>query len=137
MVGFASPAALLQSKLGVKVRVLDPTPNCPASTVAEQVLGSFRDAEAVKAFAQGVDVLTVEIEHIDVDALEVGGGWVLRGLGVGWVRGGRGCGGGQWGDLHTFCTSLYSAYHAQPGIIRDAPPPTLSFPPAGSGCDGH
>ena len=36
-----------------------------------QVVGSFRDPEAVKAFAQGVAVLTVEIEHIDADAMEV------------------------------------------------------------------
>ena len=57
--------------MGVKIKVLDPTPNCPASVVAEQVVGSFRDAEAVKAFAQGVDVLTVEIEHIDADAMQV------------------------------------------------------------------
>lgn len=42
----------LQAKMGVKLKVLDPTPNCPASVVAEQVVGSFRDPEAVKAFAQ-------------------------------------------------------------------------------------
>lgn len=58
------------AKMGVKIKVLDPTPNCPASTVAEQVIGSFRDPEAVKQFAAGVDVLTVEIEHIDADAME-------------------------------------------------------------------
>ena len=56
--------------MGITVKVLDPTPNCPASTVAEHVLGSFRDAAAVKTFAAGVDVLTVEIEHIDADAME-------------------------------------------------------------------
>eukprot|EP00887_Chlorella_sp_A99_P006268 scaffold3.g6268.t1 len=56
------------AKMGVRVKVLDPTPACPASPVAEQVVGSFRDAEAVRAFAAGVDVLTVEIEHIDADA---------------------------------------------------------------------
>jgi phosphoribosylaminoimidazole carboxylase len=58
------------AKMGVTIKVLDPTPNCPASTVAEQVVGSFRDPEAVKKFAAGVDVLTVEIEHIDADAME-------------------------------------------------------------------
>lgn len=57
--------------MGVTIKVLDPTPNCPASVVAEQTVGSFRDAEAVKAFAKGVDVLTVEIEHIDADAMQV------------------------------------------------------------------
>jgi len=58
------------AKMGVTIKVLDPTPKCPASIVAEQVIGSFRDAEAVKKFAATVDVLTVEIEHIDADAME-------------------------------------------------------------------
>jgi phosphoribosylaminoimidazole carboxylase (NCAIR synthetase) len=40
--------------------------------VAEQTLGSFRDPEAVREFAKGCDVLTVEIEHIDADAMQVG-----------------------------------------------------------------
>ena len=56
--------------MGVELRVLDPTPDCPAAGVARQTVGSFRDAAAVKAFAQGCDVLTVEIEHIDAGALE-------------------------------------------------------------------
>ena len=29
----------LQAKMGIKLKVLDPTPNCPASAVAEQVRG--------------------------------------------------------------------------------------------------
>ena len=35
-----------------------------------QVVGSFRDPEAVRAFAEGVDVLTVEIEHVDAEAMQ-------------------------------------------------------------------
>jgi phosphoribosylaminoimidazole carboxylase len=58
------------AKMGIRVKVLDPTPGCPASCVAEQTVGSFRDAEAVKSFAAGLDVLTVEIEHIDADAMD-------------------------------------------------------------------
>lgn len=62
---------ILQAPLGLRIRVLDPTPDCPASTVgAEQVQGSFRDPESIRAFSQGVDMLTVEIEHVDADALE-------------------------------------------------------------------
>ena len=34
------------------------------------MVGSFRDAAAVRAFADDVDVLTVEIEHIDADAMQ-------------------------------------------------------------------
>lgn len=33
-------------------------------------VGSFRDPEAVREFAKGCDVLTVEIEHIDADAMQ-------------------------------------------------------------------
>lgn len=58
------------AKMGVTLRVLDPTPDCPASVVAQQTLGSFRDAQAVQQFAKGCDVLTVEIEHIDADAMQ-------------------------------------------------------------------
>jgi phosphoribosylaminoimidazole carboxylase len=58
------------AKMGVKLKVLDPTPGCPASSVAEHVVGSFTDPAAVAAFAAGVDVLTVEIEHVDADAME-------------------------------------------------------------------
>lgn len=65
--------ALAAANLGVTVRCLDPTENAPAAVAAEHVLGHFRDAEAVERFAKDVDVLTVEIEHVDVDAYEQGG----------------------------------------------------------------
>jgi len=59
------------SKMGLAVKVLDPTENCPASSVADQVPGSFARSEDVKKFASdGIDILTVEIEHVDADALE-------------------------------------------------------------------
>lgn len=62
--------ALAAGNLGVKVKVLDPEPNAPASIAAEQFQGSFRDPAAIREFAKGVDVLTVEIEHIDTKAME-------------------------------------------------------------------
>ncbi|CAL8469156.1 g8697 [Coccomyxa elongata] len=58
------------ARMGIKIEVLDPTPNCPAAVVAKQTLGSFRDPVKIRKFAEGVDVLTVEIEHIDADALD-------------------------------------------------------------------
>ena len=65
-------------KMGVKLRVLDPTlaedgktPGCPAAVAAQQTLGSFANPDDVAAFAaSGVDILTVEIEHVDANALE-------------------------------------------------------------------
>lgn len=42
------------SKMGVKVAVLDPLENCPASALAyKHVVGSFRDTNAVQEFAKG------------------------------------------------------------------------------------
>jgi phosphoribosylaminoimidazole carboxylase len=62
--------ALAAANLGVTMRCLDPTPGAPAAVAAAQTVGSFRDADAVAAFAAaGVDVLTVEIEHVDARAL--------------------------------------------------------------------
>ena len=62
--------ALAAANLGVTVRCLDPTDDAPAAIIADHVVGHFRDAAAIADFAKGCDVLTVEIEHIDADALE-------------------------------------------------------------------
>lgn len=60
--------------LGVDVVVSDPTPDCPASSVAaEQVLGDFDDPATVRRVAEKADVLTFEIELTDPDALEAAG----------------------------------------------------------------
>jgi 5-(carboxyamino)imidazole ribonucleotide synthase len=57
--------------LGVDVVVLDPTPDCPAATVArDQIVGGFDDAEAFAELADRADALTFEIELADPDLLE-------------------------------------------------------------------
>lgn len=55
--------------LGVDVVVLDPTPECPASVAADQIVGAFDDPEAVDALARQADVLTFEIELAEPDLL--------------------------------------------------------------------
>jgi len=58
------------ASLGVEVVVLDPTPRCPASTVARgQVVAEFDDPEGVRELAERTDALTVEIELAGPDAL--------------------------------------------------------------------
>ncbi len=57
------------SPLGVDVVVLDPTPNCPASRVADQIEGELDDPDAVRELAERADVLTYEIETADPDLL--------------------------------------------------------------------
>lgn len=42
------PAACGQARMGIKVEVLDPTPGCPAASVAKQTLGSFRDPQKIR-----------------------------------------------------------------------------------------
>ncbi len=52
------------------VTVLDPTPQCPASNIAEQIIGSLKDPESLRLLAERSDILTYEIEHINTEALQ-------------------------------------------------------------------
>jgi phosphoribosylaminoimidazole carboxylase (NCAIR synthetase) len=58
--------------MGVPISVLDPSTPAPAAVAAHQTIGSFADADAIEAFVRDrkIDVLTVEIEHVNVDAIE-------------------------------------------------------------------
>jgi phosphoribosylaminoimidazole carboxylase len=62
--------AIAAAPMGVRLRALDPNPVAPASVAAVATEGSFQSREDVLAFASDCDVVTVEIEHIDVAALE-------------------------------------------------------------------
>ncbi|MFW5949586.1 MAG: 5-(carboxyamino)imidazole ribonucleotide synthase, partial [Halolamina sp.] len=53
------------SPLGVDVIVLDPTLDCPAARVADQIEGALDDPAAVRELARRADVLTFEIETAD------------------------------------------------------------------------
>ncbi len=54
-----------------KVIVLDPTENCPAAQVgAEQIIGDFKDKEAIVDLASKADIITYEIESGDSDVLK-------------------------------------------------------------------
>jgi len=57
--------------LDVDVHVLDPDPDAPCRSICHSFTqGSFNDFDTVLAFGQQVDILTIEIEHVNVDALE-------------------------------------------------------------------
>ncbi|KAL1566142.1 phosphoribosylaminoimidazole carboxylase [Salvia divinorum] len=59
------------SQLAIKVVILDPMENCPASNLCHyHMLGSYDDSATVEAFAKRCGVLTVEIEHVDAATLE-------------------------------------------------------------------
>ncbi len=60
------------AKLGFKAHVFAPEDDAPAAHVAaHHVKARYEDAEALTAFARGVDVLTYEFESIPADSLAV------------------------------------------------------------------
>ena len=57
-------------RAGHRVRILDPLADGPAGQLADEVVvGKYTDPEAIKKFADGCDVITVETEHIDCTGL--------------------------------------------------------------------
>lgn len=58
-------------KLNIKnITVLDPTLDCPAAKVgAKQIVGSFKDEDKIFELASQVDVLTIDTENVNVEAL--------------------------------------------------------------------
>jgi len=63
---------ILEAKrLGFFIAVLDPDPNCPASSISDvHVIAGFDDAKGYIELANQVDVITYEFEHINASALE-------------------------------------------------------------------
>jgi 5-(carboxyamino)imidazole ribonucleotide synthase len=57
--------------LDVFVKVLDPDPHAPCALIApEFVNGSFQDFDTVYQFGQDCEVITIEIENVNIEALE-------------------------------------------------------------------
>lgn len=55
----------------IRTKVLDPDPQAPCAHLCDEfVVGSFADYETVYQFGKMVDQLTVEIEHVNLDALK-------------------------------------------------------------------
>ncbi|MDR2182917.1 MAG: 5-(carboxyamino)imidazole ribonucleotide synthase [Clostridiales bacterium] len=57
-------------KMGMYVSILDPDPHCPAHSIADHhIVAGLKDREGILKLAELSDILTYEIEHIDVAAL--------------------------------------------------------------------
>jgi 5-(carboxyamino)imidazole ribonucleotide synthase len=70
--------SLEASKLGYRVHIFEPDADCPAGQVSEvEVNAPYSDGEALRRFAQGVDVVTYEFENIPLTALDTVAGHVL------------------------------------------------------------
>ncbi|NOQ72753.1 MAG: 5-(carboxyamino)imidazole ribonucleotide synthase [Crocinitomix sp.] len=55
----------------VRVCILDPNLNAPCAAIAHEFIqGDITDFDAVYAFGKNKDVVTIEIEHVNVDALD-------------------------------------------------------------------
>jgi len=55
----------------IHISVLDPSDNAPCAALANTfVVGNFNDYQTVLDFGKTVDVLTIEIEHVNIEALE-------------------------------------------------------------------
>lgn len=58
-------------KLGLRVVILDPDPHAPAGDLASRhVVAPRSDAAALRELGSLCDVITFEIEHVDIDLLE-------------------------------------------------------------------
>ena len=56
--------------LDMHISVLDPDTNAPCSSLATTFIqGNFKDYDTVLNFGRSVDLLTIEIEQVNVDAL--------------------------------------------------------------------
>ncbi|OHX68041.1 5-(carboxyamino)imidazole ribonucleotide synthase [Flammeovirga pacifica] len=56
--------------LNIQVKTLDPDPNAPCKATAHEfIVGSLNDYDTVIDFAKDVDVLTIEIENVNTEAL--------------------------------------------------------------------
>ncbi|QUH24851.1 5-(carboxyamino)imidazole ribonucleotide synthase [Serpentinicella alkaliphila] len=57
-------------KLGLSFVILDPSSDCPASTIVdEQIVDNYFNEEKIKELADKTDILTFEFEHINADYL--------------------------------------------------------------------
>ena len=64
--------AMAARSLGYRIQVMDPSPSCPARFVVDACFeGSWNDARAAMNLARGSDVVTLEIEQVALECLEI------------------------------------------------------------------
>ncbi|HSI86011.1 MAG: 5-(carboxyamino)imidazole ribonucleotide synthase [Candidatus Methylacidiphilales bacterium] len=65
-------------KMGYRVHTFEPTPDSPSGQISDvEVNRPYTDVEALRAFAQNVEVVTYEFENIPVEALDALEGRVM------------------------------------------------------------
>ncbi|MGR3809451.1 5-(carboxyamino)imidazole ribonucleotide synthase [Jiulongibacter sp. NS-SX5] len=64
---------LIQSAIDfdIHIKAIDPDPSAPCKYIAHEfVVGNFRDYQTVMDFAEDCDIITIEIENVNLEALE-------------------------------------------------------------------
>ncbi len=62
---------LAARRMGYRLCILDPDPDCPAAAVADEVVvGAYDDLSAALRLAAASDVVTYELEHVDAAVVE-------------------------------------------------------------------
>src|SRR5712671_5934288 len=62
--------AMAARRLGYRVHTLAPDDDTPTGQVADlEINASYSDLDAIRAFAQGVDVVTFEFENVSAEAV--------------------------------------------------------------------
>ena len=65
-------SALAAARLGYRCHILTPEPDSPAAQVSAAVtLGEYEDPDALRRFAEAVDVITFEFENVSAEGLEL------------------------------------------------------------------
>ncbi|HVE15319.1 MAG TPA: 5-(carboxyamino)imidazole ribonucleotide synthase [Chthoniobacterales bacterium] len=60
------------ARLGYRVHIFEPDAGCPAGQVSEvEINAPYSDEQALREFAQGVDVVTYEFENVPLAATEI------------------------------------------------------------------
>jgi 5-(carboxyamino)imidazole ribonucleotide synthase len=63
--------AMDAKRLGLKVNILDPSYDCPASSIAdEHIVAGFNDRQGIMRLAEMSHIVTYEIELVDADVLK-------------------------------------------------------------------
>lgn len=63
--------AIAARRMGYRVHAYEPQPDCPAGQICDvEVNAPYTDATALRAFAEGVDVISFEFENIPRSAVE-------------------------------------------------------------------
>jgi 5-(carboxyamino)imidazole ribonucleotide synthase len=64
--------AIAARRMGYRVHTLSPGEDTPAGQVADlEITADYEDLDAIRAFAQGVDVITFEFENVSTEAAAV------------------------------------------------------------------